>query len=80
MNVGAITHNIRIRLEAEGRECGIDDVCTLCPELTWNQVFLAVDFMSRTGQAHLRLDPSRGYRVAVLPASQSRPDPTSIVA
>jgi hypothetical protein len=31
----------------------LDDLVTLCPEFTWNQVFLEVDRLSRTG--HLRL-------------------------
>lgn len=31
----------------------LDDLVTLCPEFTWNQVFLEVDRLSRAG--HLRL-------------------------
>ncbi|MFO0698220.1 MAG: hypothetical protein U0236_03240 [Nitrospira sp.] len=75
-----IIDDVHARLEANGQEYGMDDIGTLCPDLTWNQVFLVVDFMSRTGEIQLRLDPSRGYRVAAMPAPQSRPDLVSIVA
>jgi hypothetical protein len=46
----------------------MEEIMGLCPELTWNQVFLAVDYLSRTGQIRVTLDSGRTYRVA---ASQS---------
>ena len=75
-----IIDEVRARLATKGQESGIDEVAAMRPRLTWNQVFLAVEFLSRTGQIQLRLDPSRGYRVALLPAHQSMHDPISIVA
>ena len=33
--------------------CCLDDLVRVCPELTWNQIFLVVDQLSRAG--HLRL-------------------------
>lgn len=33
--------------------CCLDDLVRVCPELTWNQIFLVVDRLSRAG--HLRL-------------------------
>lgn len=80
MSMTAIIEDIRARLDSTGHECGIEEVAAKCSNLSWNQVFLAVDLMSRTGQVQLRLDPSRGYRVALLPNSQSRSDRISIVA
>jgi hypothetical protein len=33
--------------------CQLDDLERSCPGLTWNQVFLAVDRLSRTGQVRV---------------------------
>jgi hypothetical protein len=41
----------------------MEEVVGLCPELTWNQVFLAIDYLSRTGQICVTIDPGRTYRV-----------------
>ena len=35
----------------------------LCPELTWNQVFLAIDYLSRTGQVRVMMDVGKTYTV-----------------
>jgi len=41
----------------------------LCPDLTVDQVFLAIDYLSRTGQVRLTVDAHRTYWVtAVHPA------------
>lgn len=54
---------VRLALEQLGTDCAIEEVVGLCPELTWNQVFLAIDYLSRTGQVRISLDPNRTYRV-----------------
>jgi hypothetical protein len=46
----------------------MEDVVKLCPGLTWNQVFLAIDHLSRTGLVRVTLDSTRNYRVKALPA------------
>ncbi len=51
MSEAAIVDRVRSVLEERGTACSLDDVTQLCPDLTWNQVFLAIDFLSRTGQA-----------------------------
>lgn len=52
--------------------CGLDDVVMLCSELTWNQIFLEVDRLSRDGVLKLALiGPSR-YVVKVPPNVGSR--------
>ena len=38
--------------------CDLEDVMRQCPNLTWNQVFLAVDRLSRTGE--IMLVPTKG--------------------
>jgi len=50
-------------LEQLGTECSIEEVMSLCPELTWNQVFIAIDYLSRSGQVRVTLDGDRTYRV-----------------
>lgn len=64
--MAAIIDDVRMRLEANGPECRIDEVVDFCPDLTWSQVFLAIDYMSRTGQVRLKMDRARSYRVKVL--------------
>lgn len=54
---------VRSVLEECGTACSLDDVTQLCSDLTWNQVFLAIDFLSRTGQADVTLDSRRVYWV-----------------
>ena len=49
--------------------CDLEDVTRRCPNLTWNQVFLVVDHLSRTGQ--VRLVPARkGSYTLTLPHQQ----------
>ena len=50
-------------LEQLGTDCALEEVTGLCPELTWNQVFLAIDYLSRSGQVRVTRDPHRTYRV-----------------
>ena len=63
MSEAGIVNRVRSVLEDRGTACSLDDVTQLCPDLTWNQVFLAIDFLSRTGQADVILDPKRVYWV-----------------
>ncbi len=49
------------------RECDLEELVRGCPAFTWNQVFLEVDRMSRTGE--VRLVPRKAGAYAVrLPA------------
>lgn len=41
----------------------MEQVTELCPDLTVNQVFLAIDYLTRSGQVRLTLDPNRTYWV-----------------
>ena len=71
MNMAAISDDVRMRLEANGPECRVDEIVEFCPDLTWSQVFLALDYLNRTGRVQLMIDRARRYRVKV------RPSPTS---
>ena len=63
MTISAIINRVQGALENLGVDCPIEEVIGLCPELTWNQVFLAIDYLSRTGQVCVTLDSGRTYRV-----------------
>ena len=48
--------------------CDMEDLVAACPSYTWNQVFLEVDRLSRTGE--LRLTSKRaGVYMVTLPAA-----------
>lgn len=55
-------------IEAVSRRpgCLLEDLVLDCPDLTWNQVFMEVDRLSRTGQ--LRLQQERPGQYSVRPA------------
>jgi hypothetical protein len=50
-------------LQQQGRRCPVDEVVGLCPDLRGDQVFLAIDYLTRIGQVCLTLDVSRTYWV-----------------
>lgn len=63
MDMATIIDRVRGALEQVGSHHALEEVAALCPELTWNQVFLAIDFLSRTGEVRVTIDPGRTYRV-----------------
>lgn len=79
MAVETGVEQVQRALQMCGHECLIEEVMDLCPALTWNQVFLAVDHLSRIGQIQLQIDSTRSYRVKVLTRSSFRQDPASSV-
>lgn len=54
---------VRDRLEQRSTACSLEEVMELCPELTWNQVFLAIDHLSRTGQVRVTMEAGKTYTV-----------------
>lgn len=42
-----------IRAVADSPGCQLEELVVACPGLTWNQVFFAVDRLSRIGQVQL---------------------------
>ncbi len=56
-------------LEQFGDNCSMDEVVGLCPDLTWNQVFLAIDYLSKTGKVRITMDPDRTYSVQICPSA-----------
>jgi uncharacterized protein (DUF433 family) len=63
MEMATIICRVRGALEQVGGNHPLEEVAELCPELTWNQIFLAIDYLSRTGQIRVTIDPGRTYRV-----------------
>ena len=43
--------------------CSLDELVTICPDLTWNQIFLEVDQLSRAGHPRLLLIGPGRYAV-----------------
>ena len=71
MMFSAVIDRVRSALESIEPDIPLEEVVSLCPELTWNQVFLAIDFLSRVGEIQMILDPGRTYRVRPLIKSVS---------
>jgi hypothetical protein len=67
-----------IDLVQQARACDLDEITRYCPTLTWNQVFLAVDGLSRSGELRL-VSQGRGlYTVILRQPLDSRPYPPSL--
>jgi hypothetical protein len=65
MQVSTIIDRVYIALEQFGTSCSMEEVVGLCPDLTWNQVYLAIDYLSKIGKVSVTLDPDRTYTVRV---------------
>ncbi len=58
--------------------CDLEEVARQCTDLTWNQVFLAVDRLSRSGEINL-VPMGRGMYAVTFPHRQEgRPDRRSL--
>ena len=53
MSMPILSKRIQTTLEQLGTECPLEEVMNLCPEITWNQLFLAIDHLSRAGQIRI---------------------------
>ena len=66
--------NLVIDILRKAPACDLEEVTRQCPNLTWNQVFLVVDQLSRTGQVRLVLVKRGSYTLTLLHQQGSRPD------
>ncbi len=48
---------------SSSNDCLLEDLIRQCPDLTWNQIFLELDRLSRTGAVRLRLRGAGQYVV-----------------
>ena len=72
MQVSTIIDRVYEALEQFGTTCSMEEVVGLCPDLTWNQVYLAIDYLNKTGKVSVALDPNRTYTVTVYPDEASQ--------
>lgn len=77
MVLAAIIVRVQSVLEQLGTDCSMEEVMKLCPELTWNQVFIAIDYLSRAGLVRVTLDGDRTYRVQAHRADRSATSPVA---
>lgn len=70
MRVETMVQQVYNALEQFGTDCPLEEVGALCPHLSWNEVFLAVDYLSRSGQIRMTVDDGRTYRVQVIHAPE----------
>ncbi|MDH4083284.1 MAG: hypothetical protein OEV99_06470 [Nitrospira sp.] len=77
MALPAIIVRVHRALEQLGTDCSMEELVNLCPELTWNQAFLAIDYLSRAGQIRVTLDGDRTYRVQAQHAVPVAASPTA---
>ncbi len=54
-----------IEVLSGGREFSLDELMQACSDLSWSQVFLALDRLSRGGQVRLALGSPGLYRVSL---------------
>ena len=52
LNQGAVANQILEVVKAHPG-CGLDELTSLLPDLSWSEVFVEVDRLSRTGQLRL---------------------------
>lgn len=75
MDTTTFIDRVKAILEQVGTDCPLETMMDLCPDLTWNQMFLAIDDLSRRGEVLLTMEADRTYRVQV-----RRPDNFPTVA
>lgn len=63
MATGAFMERVSTTLAQLGGEYPLEEIMDLCPELTWNQVFLAIDHLSREGPVRVMVDTCKTYWV-----------------
>jgi hypothetical protein len=65
MDTTTLIGRVKITLEQVGKDCPLEEMMDLCPDLTWNQMFLAIDDLSRRGEVQVTMEADRTYRVQV---------------
>ena len=46
--------------------CELDELVNLCPGFTWNEIFLELDQLSRSGEVRITQHGRSGYSLTVL--------------
>lgn len=58
---------IILEMVEQNPDCDVEELTVRCPQATWNQVFLALDGLSRAGQVTLRQQGLGPYKVRPTP-------------
>ncbi len=66
MTIATIADRVRVALQTRQAGYPMEEVVGLCPDLTWHQVFMGIDHLSRTGQVRVTMNRKRAYMVKVL--------------
>jgi hypothetical protein len=61
--INATVEEVVAKMVRETSPCCLDDLVTYLPNLTWGEVFLAVDRMSRDGRLLLRKVGYSSYQI-----------------
>lgn len=54
MGKKSVMADLVLRVVSQAPGCSLDELAWACPELTWNQVFFAVDDLSQKGLIRLK--------------------------
>lgn len=64
-------NTILLKVVEQTPDCDVDELTARCPQATWNQVFLALDQLSRSGQVMLRPEGPGRYKVGLAQQRQA---------
>lgn len=64
-------NTILLEIVKQNPECDVEELTARCPQTTWNQVFLALDNLSRAGRVTLRRQGLGRYKVGLAPLKQA---------
>ena len=59
--------SILLKKVEQNPDCDVEELVAHCPEATWNQVFLTLDHLSRSGRVTLRQQGPGRYKVGLTP-------------
>ena len=65
MDTTTLIDRVKITLEQVGTDCPLEEMMDLCPDLTWNQMFLAIDDLSRRGEVQVTIEGNNVLTVVV---------------
>lgn len=65
METATLMNRVKATLEQVGTACALEEMMDRCPDVTWNQMFLAIDDLSRRGEVRVTMEADRTYRVQV---------------
>lgn len=70
MTIATIADRVHGALRTRHTDCPMEEVVGLCPDLTWNQVFMGIDHLSRTGRIRVSMNRRRAYVVKILQSAR----------